>query len=57
LVDADEQARATNFTALGGHHGRVGVKIWKMISYDHKRDEEELVKFGECAIAAARAPP
>jgi hypothetical protein len=42
---------------LGGHHGRVGVKIWKMISYDHKRDEEELVKFGECAMAAARAPP
>ena len=42
---------------LGGHHGLVGVRIWKMISYEHKRDEEDLVKFGECAMAAARAPP
>lgn len=41
---------------LGGHHGLVGVKIWKMI-YDHKTDEEELVRFGELAMANARAPP
>jgi hypothetical protein len=43
---------------LGDHHGLIGVRIWKMIADEHKRDEEELVTFGELAMAAnARAPP